>query len=49
MTRDEYYKKVREKLDQTNFDDLASIKEFARYCRELQKQITDKLPAKRIN
>lgn len=39
MTREEYYALLKEKISETDFGNLESIKEHNRYARELRKQI----------
>ena len=39
MTREEYYAMLKEKISETNFYNLESIKEYNRYAMELRKQI----------
>ena len=39
MTREEYYALLKEKISETDFDNLESINEYNMYARELRKQI----------
>ena len=39
MTREEYYALLKEKISETNFDNLESIKGYNRYAIELRKHI----------
>lgn len=39
MTRDEHYALLREKHEQTDWNDLNSIKEYNEYARTLRKQL----------
>lgn len=39
MTLEEYYKKLKEKYEKTNWDDLESIKEYNEFRRNLYKQL----------
>lgn len=39
MTREEYYALLKEKISETDFDNLESIKEYNMYARELRMQI----------
>lgn len=41
MTRDEYYALLKIAHDQTDWNDLNSIKAYNEYARELRKQINE--------
>lgn len=39
MDRDEYYRLLKKKHEQTNWNNLESIKAYNEYARQLRKQI----------
>ena len=41
MTRDQYYQLLKAKHEQTDWNDLASIKAYNEYARALRKQLDE--------
>lgn len=42
MTREEYYRLLKEKHEQTNWNNLESIKAYNEYARQLRHEMEDK-------